>query len=177
MTKLDQFESVFRAASKAVFEYQRIAVNSVLVVTNQQRDAAAHTGEQVAGFLRVLDGADFRVVGGTEFGTVPALLGLIEHHRPDLICTYRHLHSESWRWPYTLGEYVDVLTQITTTPVVVLPHPESMRASDHAVQHTGVVMAMTDHLTGDARLVNYAVRLTEPRGKLFLTHIEDQATF
>ncbi len=177
MTKLDQFESVFRAASKAVFEYQRIAVNSVLVVTDQEGDAAARTGEQVARFLRVLDGADFRVVGATEFGTVPALLGLIEHHRPDLICTYRHLHSESWRWPYTLGEYVDVLTQVTTTPVVVLPHPESMRASDHAVQHTGVVMAMTDHLTGDARLVNYAVRLTEPRGKLFLTHIEDQATF
>ena len=106
--------------------------------------------------LRVLDGADFRVVGGSEFGTVPALLGLVEHHRPDLICTYRHLHSESWKWPYTLGEYVDVLTQVTTTPVVVLPHPESMRASDHALQHTGVVMAMTDHLTGDARLVNYA---------------------
>jgi nucleotide-binding universal stress UspA family protein len=38
-------------------------------------------------------------------------------------------------------------------------------------------MAMTDHLTGDARLVNYAVRLTEPQGKLFLTHIEDEATF
>ncbi len=177
MTKLDQFESVFRAASKAVFEYERIAVNSVLVVTDQDGDAAARTGEQVARFLRVLDGADFRVVGGSEFGTVPKLLGLVEDHRPDLICTYRHLHSESWRWPYTLGEYVDVLTQVTTTPVVVLPHPDAMRASDHALQQTGVVMAMTDHLTGDARLVNYAVRLTEPRGKLFLTHIEDQGTF
>jgi len=177
MTQLDQFESVFRAASKAVFEYQRIAVNSVLVVTDQERDAAARTGEQVARFLRVLDGADFRVVRGSEFGTVPELLGLVEDHRPDLICTYRHLHSESWRWPYTLGEYVDVLTQVTTTPVVVLPHPKSMRASDHALHNTGVVMAMTDHLTGDARLVNYAVRLTEPRGKLLLTHIEDEATF
>ena len=177
MTKLDQFESVFRAASKAVFEYEHVAVNSVLVVTDQEGDVAARTGEQVATFLRVLDGADFRVVSGSEFGTVPALLGLVERHRPDLICTYRHLHSESWKWPYTLGEYVDVLTQVTTTPVVVLPHPESMRASDHALQHTGVVMAMTDHLTGDARLVNYAARLTEPRGKLFLTHIEDQATF
>ena len=177
MTKLDQFESVFRAASKAVFEYERIAVNSVLVVTDQEGDAAARTGEQVARFLRVLDGADFRVVGGGEFGTVPELLGLVEDQRPDLICTYRHLHSESWRWPYTLGEYVDVLTQVTTTPVVVLPHPDAMRASDHALQQTGVVMAMTDHLTGDARLVNYAVRLTEPRGKLFLTHIEDEATF
>ncbi len=99
MTKLDQFESVFRAASKAVFEYQRIAVNSVLIVTDQEGDVAARTGEQVARFLRVLEGAAFRVVDGTEFDTVPELLGLVEHHRPDLICTYRHLHSESWRWP------------------------------------------------------------------------------
>ena len=177
MTKLDQFESVFRSASKAVFEYERIAVKSVLVVTDQDSDAAARTGEQVARSLGVLDGADFRVVSGSEFGSVPELLDLVEDHRPDLICTYRHLHSDSWRWPYTLGEYVDVLTQVTTTPVVVLPHPESMRASDHVLQQTGVVMAMTDHLTGDARLVNYAVRLTAPQGRLFLTHIEDESTF
>lgn len=177
MTKLDQFESVFRAASKALFEYERITISSVLVVTDQEADAAARTGEQVVKFLGVLDDADFRVVGGNEFDNVPELLGLVEDLRPDLICTYRHLHSESWKWPYTLGEYVDVLTQVTTTPVLVLPHPDSMRASDHAMQRTNVVMAMTDHLTGDARLVNYAVRLTEPRGKLFLTHIEDEATF
>ncbi len=177
MTKLDQFESVFRAASKALFEYERITISSVLVVTDQEEDAAAQTGEQVVKFLGVLDDADFRVVGGSEFSDVPELLGLVEDHRPDLICTYRHLHSESWKWPYTLGEYVDVLTQVTTTPVLVLPHPDSMRASDHAMQRTGVVMAMTDHLTGDARLVNYAVRLTESLGKLFLTHIEDEATF
>ena len=177
MTKLDQFESVFRAASKAVFEYERVEIDSVLVVTDQKPDAAARTGKQVSNFLKVLNDADFRVVGGNEFDDVPQLLGLVEETRPDLICTYRHLHSESWRWPYTLGEYVDVLTQVTTTPVVVLPHPDSMRVSDHALQQTGVVMAMTDHLTGDAQLVNYAVRLTEPKGKLFLTHIEDEATF
>ncbi len=177
MTKLDQFESVFRAASKAVFEYERVKIDSVLVVTDQDSDAAARTGKQVSKFLEVLNDADFRVVGGDEFDDVPQLLGLVEETRPDLICTYRHLHSESWRWPYTLGEYVDVLTQVTTTPVVVFPHPDSMRASDHALQQTGVVMAMTDHLTGDAQLVNYAVRLTEPQGELFLTHIEDEATF
>ena len=44
MTKLDQFESVFRAASKVVFEYERIAINSVLVVTDQEGDAAAVHG-------------------------------------------------------------------------------------------------------------------------------------
>jgi hypothetical protein len=38
-------------------------------------------------------------------------------------------------------------------------------------------MAMTDDLTGDERLVNYAVRLTEEHGTLFLTHVEDEAVF
>jgi len=38
-------------------------------------------------------------------------------------------------------------------------------------------MAITDHLTGDHRLVNYAVALTEPEGRLYLTHVEDEATF
>ena len=38
-------------------------------------------------------------------------------------------------------------------------------------------MAATDHLAGDGRLVNCAISLTEPGGKLVLTHIEDDATF
>ncbi len=177
MTKLDQFESVFRAASKAVFEYERVEIDSVLVVTDQEPEAAARTGQQVANFLEVLNDADFRVVGGDEFDDVPQLLGLVEETRPDLICTYRHLHSESWRWPYTLGEYVDVLTQVTTTPVIVLPHPEAQQASDHALKQTSCVMAMTDHLVGDHRLVNWGVRFTEPGGHLHLAHVQDEASF
>ena len=47
----------------------------------------------------------------------------------------------------------------------------------HALHDTNRVMVMTDHLTGDSRLVNFAVRFTEPDGTLFLTHIEDDAVF
>ena len=180
MTKVDQFESAFRAASKTVFEYQPIAVRSILVITDRSKKKADVFGKQVSDFLSVLrsdDSPRWRIVDGSEFDTVPELLALVEEERPDLICTYRHLHSESWRWPYTLGEYVDVLAQVITTPVMVLPHPDAMRASEHAVKDTLVVMAMTDHLTGDAVLVNYAARFTEPNGTLFLTHIEDEAMF
>lgn len=180
MPKVDQFESAFRAASKTVFEYQPIAVRSILVITDRSESEADIFGKQISDFLSVLrsDGSPrWRIVNGSEFDTVPELLALVEEEQPDLICTYRHLHSESWRWPYTLGEYVDVLTQVTTPPVMVLPHPDAMRASEHAVKDTLVVMAMTDHLTGDGVLVNYAARFTEPSGKLFLTHIEDEATF
>ncbi len=38
-------------------------------------------------------------------------------------------------------------------------------------------MAMTDHLTGDDRLVNVAAAMTAPGGTLYLTHVEDDATF
>ena len=177
--KLDQFESTFRAAARQVFEHQPVTIGSVMVVSDKDEPEADLMGRQIANYLAVLggEGIRWRVVHGGEFDTVPTLLALVEEERPDLICTYRHLHSDSWKWPYTLGEYVDVLTQATTTPVMVLPHPSARRASEHALRHTRTVMAITDHLTGDARLVNYAVRFTEPGGTLFLTHVENQRTF
>lgn len=177
--KIDQFESVFRAASKSLFEYEPVEIKSILVITDLSEYEADRLGSSVREFLRVIDGDDveWRVVHGAEFGTVPALLELVEASLPDLVVTYRHLHSESWRWPYTLGEFVDVLTQVTTTPVIVLPHPESQRASQHAVQKTSCVMGLTDHLVGDHRLVNWAVRFTEPEGRLHLAHVQDETEF
>ena len=34
MTKVDQFESVFRAADKAVFRFERVSIDRVAVVTD-----------------------------------------------------------------------------------------------------------------------------------------------
>jgi len=39
------------------------------------------------------------------------------------------------------------------------------------------VMAITDHLTADARLVDHALRFTAPDGACWLTHIESQRQF
>ena len=38
-------------------------------------------------------------------------------------------------------------------------------------------MAITDHMLGDHRLVNYAVRFTGADGTLWLTHIENEIVF
>ena len=38
-------------------------------------------------------------------------------------------------------------------------------------------MAMTNRLTGDNRLVNYAARYTQDGGTLYLSHVEDDAVF
>jgi len=178
VTKVDQFESVFRAAAKTRFEYESVEIGSILVVSDEPEGRAADFGARVRSFLAALDRGEnvsWRVVHGGEYTTVPELLALVEGERPGLICTYRHLHSDSWQWPYTLGEYIDVLTQVTTTPVMVLPHPK--RAVERPVRDTSVVMAMTDHLVGDDRLVNWAARFTDEGGSLVLTHVEDDGAF
>jgi nucleotide-binding universal stress UspA family protein len=177
VTKVDQFESVFRAAVKTPFKYDAVEVESVLVVTDMGEPETADFSERVRSCLSVLDRGEnvqWRSVHGGQFETVPDLLALIEQNRPGLICTYRHLHSDSWRWPHTLGEYIDVLTQATSTPVLVLPHP--MRPSERPFTCTRTVIGMTDHLVGDDRLVNWTARFTADDGTLVLANVEDEVT-
>ncbi len=174
--KVDQFESIFRSAAKTRFEYSAVQVESVLVVSDRDERAASEFGDRVRSRLAVLERGEnirWRVVHGGEYDSVPALLKLVETERPDLICTYRHLHSDSWQWPYTLGEYIDVLTQVTSTPIIVLPHPE--RQPVDAVRGTKIVMAMTNHLVGDHALVNWAARFTDEGGRLVLSNVEDDS--
>ena len=180
MTNVDQFESMFRAASREVLRYEKIDIDSVLVVTDRDAADAKIFGDRTRAFLSVIS-ADknvrWRDVDGSEFQTAGELLALVEAAQPDFICTYRNLRSGAWKWPYSLGTHVDLLTQHTDVPVMLLPHPEAEQSAEHALDNTDRVMAIADHLTGDHRLVNYAVRFTEDRGTLWLTHVEDDATF
>ena len=180
MTRVDQFESVFLSAARTVFEPEAVEIGSVLVICDGEGSAAEEFAARERSFLGVLDQREnlrWATVQGSEFSTVPDLLDRVKTERPGLIYTHRHLHSESWRWPYTLGEYVDVLTQATTTPVLVIPHPERPEFQELAGRRPRSVMAMTDHLTGDHRLVNYSAHFTEPGGRLLLGHVEDDAIF
>ncbi len=180
MTRVDQFESVFLSAARTVFQPEPVEIGSILVISDGEGSAAEEFTTRARSFLGVLDQREnlrWATVQGSEFSTVPDLLERVETERPGLICTHRHLHSESWRWPYTLGEYVDVLTQATTTPVLVIPHPERPEFQELAGRRPRSVMAMTDHLTGDHRLVNYSAHFTEVGGRLLLGHVEDDAIF
>ena len=179
MTKIDQFESVFKSADKAVYTYDRPTFERVLLVTDLNDADAADIASRVRSFLTVVDdaGTQWNTLSGDDFSSVRSLLEDIEERKPDLIVTYRHLHSEAWRWPHSLGEYLDVMTQATSVPVLVLPHPDADRALPHSIKDTDRVMAITNHLTGDNRLVNMAVRFTEPGGTCWLTHVESQPVF
>lgn len=177
MTRIDQFESAFLSASRTVFAYKPVKIERAMVITDLSEYEARLFGDRVRAFARVLgDGVDWRDVHGDVCESVGQLLELVEQERPDLICTYRHLHSGAWRWPYGLGEHLDVLTQVTTTPVLVLPRPGDDGVLEQ-LENTDVVMAMTSQLPGDHRLINYAAHFTEPGGRLIATHIEAQGTF
>ncbi len=180
MTNVDHFESMFRSASREVFRYERVDIGSILVVTDRSDEEAGSFGKVVRRFLSVIS-ADpkvrWRDVSGSEFQSAGELLTLVESVAPDLICTYRNLHSGAWRWPYSLGTHLDLLTQHTGIPVMVFPHPEAERSAEHALENTDTVMAITDHLTGDHRLVNYALRFAQSGAVVWLTHVEDEATF
>ncbi len=180
MTNVDQFESMFRSASRDIFLYERGNIESVLVVTDRDEDNAGAFGDELRRFLTVVSADEnvrWRDVNGSEFQTAGDLLAIVESEAPDIICTYRNLHSGAWKWPYSLGAHVDLMTQHTDVPVMLLPHPDAERSAEHAIENTDTVMAIADHLTGDHRLVNFAARFTDSGGTLWLTHVEDQATF
>ncbi len=180
MTKVDQFESMFRSASREIFRYEQVNIESVLVVTDRDEVKAKLFGEQTRQFLKVISDDDkvrWHDVNGSEFQTAGELMALVDFAAPNIICTYRNLHSTAWKWPYSLGTHVDLLTQHTDIPVMLLPHPDAERSARHAMENTDTVMAIADRLTGDHSLVNYAVRFTENSGTLWLTHVEDEATF
>ncbi len=177
MTNIDQFESVFKSASKSVYEYQPVDIETILVVTDLPEEGTKTFTQKVRDFLPILSDKNWSELPGTEFETVGELLDRVREAKPDLVCTYRNLHSTAWKWPYSLGSHLTALTQDTPQPVLVLPHPEAGREAEHALQNTASVMAITDHLTGDHQLVNMARRFTQKSGTLHLTHIEDRATF
>ena len=178
MTKVDQFESVFRSAAKEVYTFGRVAVEKVLVVVDLDAERAEAFTARLRAFLQVLgDEPEWTTVVPGELADLGRLLERLEREPPDLICTYRNLGSEAWKWPHSLGATLDVLAQVAPCPVLVLPHPDAGREYEHALHDTDRVMAITDHLVGEARLVDHAVHFTQPGGTLYLTHVEDERIF
>ena len=175
MPNLDQFESEFRAATRTPYEYAPISLNRGLLITDQSTPDPALQAT-LARFLGVgRDGKpiDLEHISIDVTCNVRELLNIVAEKKVELLVTYRNLHSDAWSWPHSLGDAVDVLTQITDIPVLLIPNPKEDASYTDLMQNTDVVMAITDHLAGDHHLVNYAVALTQPGGKLILSHVED----
>ena len=90
MTNVDQFESMFRSASREVFRRERVKIESILVVTDRDEEKAKFFGDRVRQFLGVVSADEkvrWRDVNGSEFQTPGELLTLVESAAPDFICT------------------------------------------------------------------------------------------
>lgn len=180
MSRFDQFASIFKSASKEVYTYTRIDLNKVLVITDLDAEETRRFADDVHTFLSVVhehDETTWEHYATTRDQDVSSLLQEIESRRPDLICCYRNLHGRARRYPFSLGAQVDVLTQATTTPVLLLPFPTDDGRLAPSCENTDRVMVLTDHLTGSDKLIDYGARFTSTDGTLVLAHLEDDAVY
>ncbi len=180
MSKVDQFESVFRAALKESFEYVPPKIKRVLLVSDLPEYESSQLTEAVKGFLASAFGEielEWEMVSDKDYSSTIELLEQVEKVKPDLIVAYRNLKSEAWKYPHSLGEFLDVLLQLTSSPVLIVPHPNAGYASEHSLESCQRVLAMTDHLADDPRLISIAAFFTAKGGTLTLSHVEDQAVF
>lgn len=179
MHTLDQYESVFRASDKARFEYEGIHLEKVLVITDGGTEDSRAMLARLEHFFRDVHKGDrlaFTLWDRSDYSGLRDLLKKVDGFAPDLVVTFRCLTEDEKNPPYSLGVYLDVLTQITDYPVLVMPDPE-MADFEQATDHLAEVVVVTDHLQGDSALINWGARFVPKGGKLVLAHVEDDAVY
>ena len=177
MNQIDEFESMFRRAEREAFSYQDVPLGHITLVTDGPPAAAEAIQAEIQAFMpRLPATADWRRIIGDDYHDVGRLLERIAEQPTDLLITYRHLQHESQVPQHSLGVFLDVITQATDIPVLVLPgtagHPISL-----ANELCDRVLLVTDHITGDDRLINHGVRMCAEGGTVWLCHVEDDAIF
>ncbi len=174
---IDEFESMFRRADKEQFSYVDIPIESVTLVSDGTQEQAELVQTDVQRFIRALDSVGtWRIIAGDDYQTVAELVALIDEQQTDLLVTHRHLQESSLVPRHTLGVYLDVLTQTTSIPVLVLPgrsnNPVRVASGD-----CDRVMVVADHISGDNRLINYGAVMCREGGSMWLCHVEDDLVF
>ncbi|MCP4499491.1 MAG: universal stress protein [Deltaproteobacteria bacterium] len=176
MTQLDHFESAFNAANKEVFHVDAVDLKQVFVITDLNKIESEAFAKEVKEFLEVVghrNNVEWTLICSEDYDDVGSLLKRVLKEEPSLICTYRNLKNDEYAYPYSLGAYLNVLIRLANPPVLVLPHPRREHEYHWTEINTDRVMVVTDHLTGDERIVNWGMRFAETGGQLFLSHIED----
>lgn len=136
MTQIDQFESIFRAASRSLFEYSEWKVQKVLTVCDGNEAVAKKFESQIRRFVSNafdVDAIEWKVLPGDQFSSVKQLIELVDAEQPDLVCSHRNLHIPASEYPYSLGVYIDVLSQVSTVPLLLLPQQGNEHASSEQV--------------------------------------------
>ena len=170
--ELDQIASQFRSAWKAQYTYQPPTLKRATLITDKSPEKSRDILKNVQAYLSVLGpDLEWNCLNKEDYQSVKKLLDSCHASPPDLLVTYRHLWYEEKGLDHSLGVYLDMLTQGTDIPVLVLPHLEDKNYAP-VLSGTQEVMVITDHLEEEQRLVDFGVRLTAKNGTLFLAHVE-----
>lgn len=177
MDHIDEFESLFRRAERESFEHVAIPIESIVFVSDGTGDECEQRRQEIVSFVPSLKGVShWRNVCGDEYSNVGELLALLDEQQTDLVITYRHLQERSLVPQHSLGVYLDVMSQVTPIPVLVLPGT-SADPKTLSGQVCDRVMVVADHIAGDNALINYGSRMCPDNGRLWLCHVEDESVF
>lgn len=179
MRDLGEFVSVFKRALRDQFQYKRIEIAKVLLITDLGAEEMKAYGERVQVFLDPEFGRDtyqLSTIGKEEWANWADLKTYMKDENPDLVVTYRLLRVAHHEILTSLGVYVDSITQVTAYPVLLMPNPH-LPGSDIAPSQLGDVLVATEHMYADHSLVNFGIRFTPAGNKMHLCHIEDDDTF
>ena len=174
---IDEFESMFKRAEREPFVYSDVPLQSATVVTDRPAKDASDLRDPLVAFLPTLRHVErWNAINVRDAESVQGVLDRLIDPAPDLIVTWRLLAERPPVPPHSLGVYLDVLTQATPTPVLVLPGTafEPAPLQGRVVDR---VMVITSQIAGDSRLINYGVRLCQEGGKVWIGHIEDERVF
>ena len=174
MTGIDQFESAFRATLRQEFELAPPVFEKILVITDEEADPDQGRKMLSSAMALFPSAAELELHMLTMDAPIAATLELVAEKAPDLVVTHRGLASPSWRQPYTIGENLEVLTQVAAPPVLALAHPLIATPRMDAPRK---VLALTEELAGNSDLVNAALALTPEDGQLVLCHVENTRSF
>lgn len=180
MSNVDQFESAFRSAIRPTYEPHSISLKRVLWVTdlNEGETAAYIERHQSSLPNHALESRNqWQQLSEKDYRTTGELLEQVDQQRPDVICTYRNLNTEDWQFELSIGSRLDTLVSKSPYPVLVLPHPATSPQPAANANGNATVIALTDHLTEDHKLIDYSVSFLARPGSLVLVHLEDQDTF
>ena len=179
MSDLGAFESTFRRALRNNFEYSETNIRRVLIITDKNSSDSAQFIKDIHRFLAntySIQGYEALTLEGSDFAPWPVLKKKILDLEPDLIVSYRLLWVTGIRAQKSLGSYIDLLSQDTDIPVLVMPHP-GLHSIEKILAEPGGVMVATEHGWDDHRQVNYALEFAQRGQPLILVHIEDEDTF
>ena len=174
--RIDQFESVFRSADKTIFRLRPIHFKHILMITDQPRreiETLITEAKRFLGPVEENDNPAWSILAQDDVHSFDECRSQIDAANPDLVVAWRNLFDPVGSSVYSLGVFVDELTQYLRPPVLLLPDPKMM-IPERAIEE---VMVVTNKLTGEDRLVSKGVHFTPSDGRLILCHIEDEDTF